>query len=186
MPSIGDIAKGQYISKAPGVKYQWLACVECGIERWVNFSSTHSPAPRCYRCGNKTPGCREKQSAARCHLGAGNPNWKGGRIKTTDGYILIRVLPEDFFYPMARTIGYVFEHRLVMAKYLGRNLHRWEIVHHKGIRCKGIKNRSDNLRDNLQLVSDLGHNQITTLEMRIAYLERENQALRKKLSQYVR
>lgn len=183
MPNIGDIAKGQDIGKNRGTTYQWCACVECSIERWVNFAPSHLPAQRCQKCGNKTPGCREKQAKAASinNRGALNYWWKGGRIKTTDGYILIRVFPEDFFYPMAKSNGYVYEHRLVMAKHLGRNLHLWEIVHHKGIRCKGIDNRSDNLLDNLQLVTDDRHTQITRLELRIKQLKSENKALREKV-----
>ena len=75
--------------------------------------------------------------------------------------------------------GYVQEHRLIMAKHLGRCLHRWEIVHHKGIKYpkSSIENRSDNRIENLQLVTDDRHKQITILERRIAYLEN-------KLSQY--
>jgi hypothetical protein len=52
--------------------------------------------------------------------------WRGGRV-ITSGYI--GVMSNE--YPeMATKSGYILEHRLNMARYLGRSLERWESVHH--------------------------------------------------------
>ena len=101
----------------------------------------------------------------RKRFGADHYNWKGGRMHHS-GYVSIRVYPDDFFYPMASWNGYVREHRLVMAKHLGRNLQPWELIHH----INGIKD--DNRLENLQLVTDDKHKQITVLENRIKFLEK--------------
>ena len=100
--------------------------------------------------------------------------WKGGR-SIGQGYVLVLLQPDDFFYSMARSNGYVCEHRLVVAKALGRNLHSWEMVHHKGVKYpKGsVENKQDNrYPENLQLVTDDRHKQITIMETKIAHLEK--------------
>lgn len=92
-------------------------------------------------------------------------HWKGGKVKESDGYIRVKVNPDDFFYPMTAHGGYVKEHRLVMAEHLGRCLQSWEIVHHRNGK------KDDNRLENLQLVTDAGHRQITAMESRIKQLE---------------
>jgi hypothetical protein len=72
-------------------------------------------------------------------------HWKGGRIKTAAGYWYVKLAAKDPMYGMANTGGYVAEHRLVMARKLGRPLLPTETVHH----IDG--DRENNAEDNLQL-----------------------------------
>ena len=147
----GKTRKANEIGRKGEYKYIAHACEGCGRIRWVQLDKGK---PRRLKCQS----CRQK--------GRLSPNWKGG-ISHPAGYIEIKVKESDFFFAMATKRGYVREHRLVMAKYLGRCLQRWEIVHHKN------HNPSDNRRENLQLVSDDRHKQITILENRIGFLERK-------------
>lgn len=154
MPRLGEIRKGKEIGyKSLDQRYRWTACLDCGKERWARICNGQ---PRCLRCAS----CGAKHAYARGReilRGDKSPFWKGGRYEDKQGYIRIRLELDDFFYPMANIRGYVKEHRLVMAKSLGRCLQSWEIVHHKGIRYSGIKNRSDNLEDNLELTTIGSH-----------------------------
>jgi len=71
-------------------------------------------------------------------------NWKGG-FKTVEGYAMIMPTPEEALLCPPGVNGYVLEHRLVMAKALGRPLADEETVHH----IDG--NRARNDISNLQL-----------------------------------
>jgi len=69
-------------------------------------------------------------------------NWKGGVVTTPHGYTAVS---GGEFPEMRDMNGYTLEHRLVMARSLGRPLTRHETVHH----ING--DRKDNRLENLQL-----------------------------------
>lgn len=176
MPELGDIKNGREIGRVSQSQHIWAACANCGAERWVQYHIREGKAKcsLCASCVGKL-GRRER-----------NASWKGGRVKTSRGYILIAIDPDDFFYPMADRQGYVLEHRLVMAQHLGRCLQSWEIVHHKN------RIKDANQWENLALATEAGHNQITrletilkqqqldieTLKQRVTLLEAENVLLK--------
>lgn len=73
---------------------------------------------------------------------------QGGRSVDKDGYIRVSSPEHPHAWGSSK---YVYEHRLVMEKVVGRYLKTDEHVHHKN----GIKH--DNRVDNLELVSDKDH-----------------------------
>lgn len=71
-------------------------------------------------------------------------SWRGGRTKTGQGYIAVRV-PKDWAFPsMISRAGYVLEHRKVVAEHIGRGLLSMETVHH--INGDKMDNRVENLQ----------------------------------------
>ncbi len=159
LPQLGDTT----IRGKSYCKWVWHACVDCGKERWVFLLHGNPLNLRCTKCAAKE---RTKERYGPLHHA-----WGGGRRKTRYGYVRVWVSADDFFFPMCHEKrmhgGYVMEHRLVMAKSLGRNLHLWEIVHHKN----GVKD--DNRIENLRLISIDGHLQLTKLETMIHQKERK-------------
>ncbi len=77
--------------------------------------------------------------------GENSPSWQGGRVVRDDGYIQVRVTDENRHLADTNRSGYMLEHRLVMARKLGRPLLPGETPHHKNLI------RSDNSPGNLEL-----------------------------------
>jgi lambda repressor-like predicted transcriptional regulator len=53
-----------------------------------------------------------------------------GRVMNGSGYVMVGVPPDDPMFSMTNASGYVLEHRLIMARHLGRPLTAQETVHH--------------------------------------------------------
>jgi hypothetical protein len=85
--------------------------------------------------------------------GPRNPRWLGGTKCHPEGYLSIHLdtlSPDEkiLFAPMLRKDQYILEHRVVMARHLGRPLLSSEVIHH----LNGIKD--DNRLENLFLCTD--------------------------------
>lgn len=159
-PVIGEVQRGHQIGKLGSHKRVWANCADCGIARWTLVRSAkdmRSKSICCARCSGRR--------VARRKIGKRLPIDTNRRYVFTGGYVYRRLMPDDFFAPVMSKNGYVSERRLVVAKRLGRCLQPWEIAHHKD----GVKNHNTN--DNLQLVQEMQHKQITNMENRFKHLE---------------
>lgn len=162
-PKIGDIIRGADIGRGKNKIYVWLACPDCSKRPcWVVRRSSLR-GKLCVECVNKS-----------AHKASGPKSgaWKGGRRTNPEGYMMVRISQDSPFYSMSQR-GLMLEHRLVMAKHLGRCLHSWEIVHHKHTKFPlgSLANKQDNRLENLELIQmPLKHCAITLLEKKAAYL----------------
>lgn len=150
-PECGNKLRGISNSKEK-VKFN---CAHC--EKAVFTHEAH--AGRRVFCSR---GCQAKSgSQLGKRQGAENQAWKGGRTLQSDGYSYIRATD----HPLQKT-GYVFEHRLVMEKWLlenepnspylvqldaGKFLDPTIVVHHKD------ENKTHNSIENLECMTSGDH-----------------------------
>lgn len=131
-----------------------VICSDCGKSRPIvcrSVSKTYNK--KCRHCGT----AKSHKDNPRIKRQENHYNWKGGINLNRQGYIVEYVRKDNPYYPMAtntgqkRFGGYILQHRLVMAKHLGRCLLSHEVVHH----ING--NKKDNRMDNLNLISTKDH-----------------------------
>ena len=116
---------------------RWNCICECGIQKTVCGLSLKNGKSKSCGCL-----CKELHSLmCKKRIGSKGPNWKGGRYKNLNGYILLH----NPAHLNSNKNGYVLEHILVYSNYLGRPLTKDETVHHKN------GDRSDNRFENLEL-----------------------------------
>jgi hypothetical protein len=107
-------------------------CPECG--KAFTVIASNSTARWCSRACYKTAWVREIRAAT--------PE----KVINRQGYIIVRAIDDPLADAMKKgSSDRVLEHRLVMARHLGRPLSSSESVHHKN------GNREDNRIDNLEL-----------------------------------
>jgi len=173
-----------------------IRCQECGVEfevtpAWARNGRRKYCSKECHtkagiaqiaqaRLGVRhTDATRRKISEAvrEKQLREKSSQWKGGRYTDSQGYAhtYIPDLPEadQVLARQMTRAKYVLEHRVVMARKLGRPLHRDETVHHRN----GIK--LDNAPENLILASRKDHSSLhREVEAELRRLREENLALR--------
>ena len=125
-------------------RFAWRICQTCGEGKWVTITSFR---PKCRHCTSKET--RQRIGPLLC--GSKASNWHGGTY-IEYGYRLVWVDKDDPYYCMRRPPKhYVLEHRLIMARKLGRPLESWERVHH----IDGNKLNNNEL--NLELTTSSKH-----------------------------
>jgi hypothetical protein len=165
--------------------YVWVEC-KCGSRRLVAVAEIRRyPRRKGIPYHGRCPECTHKIQGSLINYKKGRESsrYKGDRRKTALGYIDLAIFPgEEFYDTMARKgsyhgwVRYASEHRIVVARHLGRPLKHWEHVHH----INGIKD--DNRIENLLVVDAQTHSAITALESENERLKEELDTLKRFLS----
>src|SRR5262249_3265597 len=112
-------------------QYTVIIQCECGVERYMAAGDTRRkgryPSGLCARCFHREHGATLNRGS-----GPASNGYKGPKRLDASGYVQVALYPGDEFYETMGGRGrkspcrYCLEHRLVMAKQLGRPLHVWE------------------------------------------------------------
>ena len=170
MPQNGEIKRGIDLGLKDYHQRSYLACPDCGKQRWVLIRNGEPQSERCHPCGAKH---RVKAKPGSWSNREKHPRWKGGRHVDANGYCSIVVPIDSPYLPMADKRGRVYEHRLAIAQNLGRCLEPGELVHH----ING--NKQDNRLSNLQLFGRREHSREPFIELE--QLRKEVHRLREEL-----
>lgn len=141
----GAVKEGREAKRASELGYKvsgkdyWLfkdTCSECGAILWRRLGYL---GKLCTHCTQKN---LERPSTG------SHPRWVGGRHIRRDGYVAITLDSSDPLFVMAHHKKHTaLEHRVIMARALGRPLKPWEVIHHRN------RDRADNRLANLELIS---------------------------------
>lgn len=130
-----------------------VVCPHCRKERWriCTMVRRQNDSPYCQGCSY--------------HLGNGQDRW------LREGYVMLSILglpfaDRELARAMARN-NFIAEHRLIMAKHVGRSLRSKEVVHHRN------GDKADNRLANLRLVHRDNHSNAPGDDIAAAVVEIE-------------
>lgn len=172
-PNIGDLASAKSIGRMGRAVHVWESCPMCSHERWVKRNARGTCCQTCMQ--------------PPIHFGVDNSRWNKSKRTVTKSGIRVYIAPDHPYFAMAHRCaasGFaILEHRLIMAKHIGRCLESWEVVHHiDGNNC------NNDLSNLLLLPNQAMHSAYTLLqvelrrlESRVTLLEAENILLKMQL-----